>query len=359
MGKTMNPSNGMEGFLYSEKEAMMILKQSPAYEQYLLLTDELKQEVVDFIRGKKGLKITYDPFFKHIFNPVLHEDRLSRLLSCLMGEKVKVKQDLPTESKRVLEESSLVIMDLVVELKSGALANLEIQKYGYSFPGERSACYSADLLIRQYDVQKNRHKKNKKKFNYRKLKKVYTIVLLEQSPKEFHRLPNQYIHRSNQEFDTGLKLNLLQEYIFVALDIFPQIAQNIDTELDAWLYFLSSDDPIIIGKIMEAYPEFRELYREIALFQRKPEELIKMYNETLALLDKNTVDYMIEEQQKKIQRLERKNRAQKEKYVKNLKIKTDEVNQKDKKLEQKDKKLEQKDKELEQLRRQVAELSKT
>ena len=68
---------------------------------------------------------------------------------------------------------------------------------------------------------------------------------------------------------------------------------------------------------------------------------------------------MIEEQQKKIQRLERKNRAQKEKYVKNLKIKTDEVNQKDKKLEQKDKKLEQKDKELEQLRRQVAELSKT
>ena len=34
-----------------------------------------------------------------------------------------------------------MIMDIVGELESGALANVEIQKVGYRFPGQRSACY--------------------------------------------------------------------------------------------------------------------------------------------------------------------------------------------------------------------------
>jgi hypothetical protein len=352
MKKPLYPSNGMEGFLLSEEEAMEVIMESSAYDQYLALTEEIRSDVLDFIRGKKGLKITYDPFFKHIFNPVLHDDRLSRLLSCLIGEEVKVRQVLATESNRTLEESSLVIMDIVVELKSGALANAEIQKYGYKFPGQRSACYSSDLVIRQYDIQKSRHKKNKKKFNYRKLKKVYTIVLLEESTEEFHSLPHQYIHHSNQEFDTGLKLNLLQEYIFVALDIFHKIAQNVDTELDAWLHFLSSDDPVIIRKIIEKYPAFRELYREIALFQRKPEELIKMYNETLAQLDKNTVDFMIEEWKQKVRKME--NQARIDRKLVNRQFK--QIYKKSILIDEQAKELEQKTKELELLRSQLKEI---
>lgn len=99
-------------------------------------------------------------------------------------------------------------------------------------------------------------------------------------------------------------MELLQEYIFIALDIFQEITHNIDKELDAWLYFLSSDKPEDMIRVTEAYPAFRELYMEIAEFQRKPEELIAMYNETLALYDKNTVELMIEEQQEEIRRLE-------------------------------------------------------
>ncbi len=41
-------------------------------------------------------------------------------------------------------------MDIVVELEDGSIANVEAQKIGYAFPGQRSACYSADLLLRQY-----------------------------------------------------------------------------------------------------------------------------------------------------------------------------------------------------------------
>ena len=51
---------------------------------------------------------------------------------------------------RIAAEGSLLITDIVVEFEDGALADIEIQKIGYAFPGERSACYSADLLLRQY-----------------------------------------------------------------------------------------------------------------------------------------------------------------------------------------------------------------
>ena len=280
MKNTEYLSNGMGGIVLPEKEARRILETSPAYEEYLNLTEDYKREIFDIVKGAKGVKITYDPFFKHIFDPVLHGERLSRLLTVIIGQKVTVKQVLPSQSRRLAAEASLIIMDIVVELENGALANVEIQKVGYRFPGQRSACYSSDLIIRQYDRQKSR---KKKKFSYRDLQKVYTIVLVENSSAEFHRIPNQYIHRSSQKFDTGLELELLQEYIFIALDIFREITHNIDKELDAWLYFLSSDEPEDIKRVIEAYPAFLELYREIAEFQRRPEELIAMCNETLAL----------------------------------------------------------------------------
>lgn len=315
MKNTEYLSNGMGGIVLPEKEARRILETSPAYEEYLNLTEDYKREIFDIVRGAKGVKITYDPFFKHIFDPVLHGERLSRLLTVIIGQKVTVKQVLPSQSRRLAAEASLIIMDIVVELENGALANVEIQKVGYHFPGQRSACYSSDLVIRQYDRQKSR---KKKKFSYRDLQKVYTIVLVENSSSEFHKVPDQYIHRSSQKFDTGLELNLLQEYIFIALDIFKEITHNIDKELDAWLYFLSSDEP---------------------------EELIAMYNETLALFDKNTVELMIEEQQEEIKKLAEE--------VRNKKA---ELEQSKADQREKDKELRKRDEELTRLRREIERL---
>ena len=46
-------------------------------------------------------------------------------------------------------------MDILVKLKSGGYANIEIQKIGYAFQGERCACYSSDLqkLLQQQQEQ--------------------------------------------------------------------------------------------------------------------------------------------------------------------------------------------------------------
>ena len=74
-------------------------------------------------------------------------ERIGELLSLLLNQKVKVLTVLPNDTTRIADETSLIITDIVVELEDGSIANIEIQKIGYQFPGERCACYSSDLLL--------------------------------------------------------------------------------------------------------------------------------------------------------------------------------------------------------------------
>ena len=262
------------------------LKEDPeAYGQFLDLPPRLREELLDFYTGQRGVKITYDPFFKFVFNPELHPERLERMLSEIMKEKVKIRQVLSPESIRFHEGMSLVVMDILVELASGALCDVEIQKAPYAFPGQRAACYSSELVVRQYSRARHKAAAQNLPFSYRQLSKVYTIVILEKSSGEFSRYSDHYVHRASQVFDTGLSLNLLQEYIFISLDIFHNIVHEIKEEMDAWLMFLSSDDPVDIARIITAFPEFSEYYRELAGFQEKPEELISMFSRVLAQMD--------------------------------------------------------------------------
>ena len=59
--------------------------------------------------------------------------------------------------------------------------------------------------------------------------------------------------------------------------------------------------PADIVRLVEAYPQFRELYDQIAAFGQKPEELVNMYSKALEIMDLNTVKYMIEEQKKELE----------------------------------------------------------
>lgn len=177
-------------------------------------------------------------------------------INCL--NKVKILKVLPNESTRIAAEYTLLILDIVVELEDGSIANVEAQKIGYRFPGQRSACYSADLLLRQY---KRVRGERGKKFKYKDVKKVYTIVFLEQSAKEFHKNiyyeNDVYVHRSKQKTNTGLEIELLQEYVFIALGILKDKTDNKgienDNKLGAWLLFLSDDKPEHIVDLLWEY----------------------------------------------------------------------------------------------------------
>ena len=275
-------------------------------EKYREWDEEQQGEFLDYCTGVKGVKILYDAFFKEIMNPENTPERLNELLSLLLGQSVTIKRVLPGDSTRLADEQSLLIMDILVELADTSLANVEVQKIGYRFPGQRSACYSSDLLLRQYKRVKG---EKKKAFSYKDIKSVYTIVFFETSIKEFHEYPQNYIHKFKQQSDTGLELELLQKYVFIPLDIFRGIYHNDGksngknsanrcwNKTEAWLTFLSTDEPEIIIELISQYPEFKEMYEEIYVMCQNVEKVMEMFSKELIQLDRNTVQYMIDEMQ--------------------------------------------------------------
>lgn len=284
----------------SREEVMDKIHRSEELKQIFYSWQEDEQrEFLDFCTGVRGIKMLYDFFAKEILNPETTPERINELLSLLLKQKVRILTVLPNDSSRIADENSLIISDIVVELEDGSIANIEIQKIGYKFPGQRSACYSSDLLLRQY---KRVRSKEKKKFSYKDIKNVYTIVLFEKSTEEFHRYPDIYLHYFEQKSDSGLQLDLLQKYLFIPLDIFRKKQHNgvINNKLDAWLAFLSMDDPDMILAIVEKYPEFKPLYEQAYEFCRNIEEVMGMFSKELYELDRNTVQYMIDEMQEEI-----------------------------------------------------------
>ncbi len=91
--------------------------------------------------------MTYDPFFKKIFHAEIYPERLSKFLSEIPGHPLEVKRMLPNERQRITDMGALMIMDVLVEFATGELADVEIQKIGYLFPGQRASCYSSDTVM--------------------------------------------------------------------------------------------------------------------------------------------------------------------------------------------------------------------
>ncbi|MCD8022277.1 MAG: hypothetical protein LUF30_04645, partial [Lachnospiraceae bacterium] len=91
-------------------------------------------------------------------------------------------------------------------------------------------------------------------------------------------------------------------FIYIALDIFRRILHNngitgIANDLDAWLTFFSEDDPETIVELFTKYPYFKPLYEDIYRLCENMEDIMGYFSEMLTELDRNTVQYMIEEQQ--------------------------------------------------------------
>ncbi len=163
-------------------------------------------------------------------------------------------------------------------------------------------------------------------------------------------------------FDSGLEWNLLQEYVCIPLDIYKESYQNenmnigkpkFKNKLEAWLAFLCMDEPEVVIRLIEEYPEFREMYEEAYMLCRNVDEVMQMFSKELAELDRNTVQLMIDEMQDEIN-------AQKVM----LKEKDARLEEKDARLEEQKHRLEQQecerkreaDKRMQMLRRVYAKL---
>ena len=104
------------------------------------------------------------------------------------------------------------------------------------------------------------------------------------------------------------------------------------TPLDAWLAFLSVDDPEWIEKLIQQYPEFVPLYEAVYAICKNVERVMGIFSEELRIMDRNTVQLMIDEMQ-------------------------DEIDGMKELLGQKDELLSQMDEKIRQLEKRLAELS--
>lgn len=282
----------------TEQECLAELRKHPrSYFAYQNMSPEWKNRFLGFMEGTKTLPLTYDPFFKKLFNPDIYPERLSSLISSIIGTKVTVQCILSNEDS-MLPSTSLLLLDILVQLEDGSIANVEIQKIPYAFPGERMSCYSSDLMLRQYTRVKSL-KGNA--FTYKDLKTVYTIVMFENSPNECKKtqVSDIYLHHGKTVFDTGIKLNLLQEFYVVALDVFREskYAKDIN-ELNAWLSLLTAQSIDDLAALVSDYPWMEAICKDMSEYMYDPEEVITMFSEALRMLDENTVHYMIDELQK-------------------------------------------------------------
>ncbi len=292
--------------IQSREEILQRIYTNPRMQQLFESWTVLQQkEFLDFCSGARGIKVLYDSFFKEVMNPEYDPTRLESFLTALLNRKVRIKEVLPNDSTRLSDESSLLITDIIVELEDGSLANIEVQKIGYAFPGARCACYSSDMLLRQYKRVRQRSidpVTGRDTFSYRNISKVYLIVLYEKSPDELKKCPDHWIHRSKASFDSGLSMDLLQDYIFISLDIFRSKMHNkkVTTLLEAWMIFLSIDDPDEIIRLITSFPQFKPMYETLYQMCRNVENIMGFFSEELREMDRNTVRYMIDELQKEV-----------------------------------------------------------
>ena len=156
---------------------------------------------------------------------------------------------------------------------------------------------------------------------------------------------------------------MLQNYIFVPLDIFRKTMENkgISNKLDAWLAFLSMDSPEMIMELSSKYPEFKAMYEHVYNICQNVEKVMSMYSEELKILDQNTVRYMVDQMQEEIDSQRAQLDSQREEIDSQraqLNSQKEQLVSQKKQLEIKDKQLEQQEKELQELRRMLAEKNK-
>ena len=358
--------------------------------KYLKKNEEWIGRYEDFLKGKKSLPLLYDPFFKKIFNPVERRDRLSELVSCLLGQKVTVLEVFPNEDSQFL--GVMIIMDMVVLMADGSIANIEIQKISYDFQAERISCYSADLVLRQYKMitGKNESSMNgSSKPSYKDMRKVHTIILFENSNKSLISQVDKalYFHVGKTQFNTGIKIELLQDFVLVSLDTFKKyrysdiregrikitdydydssqydepVSEKMKQDRLKYLSLFVAETPQEIERLIEIFPDLESVRQDINEYLERPGEVLSMFSEALRILDRNTAELMVDRMKDEMEALQ----VQKDELtgeIDELKEQNDELSGKNNELLGKNNELSVKNNELqaeiEQLKKLLAEQNK-
>ena len=108
-------------------------------------------------------------------------------------------------------------------------------------------------------------------------------ISVQKSPAELHRkdLYNMYVHHGTTVFNTGIKMEMLQDYYLIPLDVFKKSYYSMDkkdiNELNGWLALLSVDSTDCLDELVTDYPQLRSIFVDMAGYLDKPAEVIDMF----------------------------------------------------------------------------------
>ena len=251
-------------------------------ERWEMLSNVSQRYIREVDKKKRVPNLLSDHIFKNVFDPEVNPDRLSKLISSVLGRELTVKRVLDKEGIMLSEESKGIIMDVPVEFSDGSMADVEIQRRGVDMPPQRSAVYSANMLTRQYAREKEQ---NKSEIDFEAVRPVYAIIIMEKSADMFQSSPD-YHHHFCQTSNTGVEKNvdfeLLQYYDYICLDVFKKRKPHIATMLEKWLRFFSIQkvDEMIV--FLSDYPEFEEAYMKAVEMMRDKDDLYNIIGDMFA-----------------------------------------------------------------------------
>ena len=150
---------------------------------------------------------------------------------------------------------------------------------------------------------------------------------------------------------------MLQNFIFIPIDIFLEKLHNngIQSELDAWLTFLSCDEPEYIIRLIQNYPYFKPMYDDLFNMCLNIERMVHMFSKELQILDHNTVKYMIDELQEQLDAAKEQLDAAKEQ----LNTASTEISEKDHTIKERDDTIRKKDEAIKEKDEAISNKDKT
>lgn len=177
------------------------------------------------------LDLRSDFGFKHVFAKTAHKDILIAFLNALLPEKVITDVILsPTEFKH-RRESSQIFFDLSCIGENGERFIIEMQRKDQFFFRDRSVYYMSCMMVDQLTSGQSSK-------NY-PLKEVYFIgildfLLLDDTRKEYKQRVSLLNTLSRNIFYDKM------HYIFIEIPNFDKEENELETELDKWIYLFKN-----------------------------------------------------------------------------------------------------------------------
>lgn len=252
---------------------------------------------------------------------------------------MSVVEVIPNEDSTYM--GALIIMDIVVRMSDGSLANIEVQKVPYLFPAERISCYSSDLLMRQYTRLKNASLADGENvFSYKNLRHVHTIIFYERSSEKLISSLDEkfYFHVGKTIFNTGIDVELLQDFHLISLDTFikyrysdiingdttvtrydydesvykNELSDDMKQKRLMYLMLLTTDNVCDMDRLLKLYPQLAGIISDINEYISRPWEVLNMFSEALRILDKNSMDLLIDEMKQEVDKAHAELEAERE-----------------------------------------------